>query len=112
MNGSSALYSAYFGVGVGPGDEVICPTYTWICTIGPALLRANLAYFDALEQRCRAALERGAPASPPDDADVEALAAFPFEEAIPPGVTVTQPEFYRPGHQKHIRLMLAHLASR
>jgi dTDP-4-amino-4,6-dideoxygalactose transaminase len=38
MNGSSALFSAYFGVGVGPGDEVICPTYTWICTIGPALL--------------------------------------------------------------------------
>lgn len=36
-NGSSALYCAYFGVGVGPGDEVICPTYTWICTIAPAL---------------------------------------------------------------------------
>ncbi len=38
FNGSAALYSAYFGVGVGPGDEVICPTYTWICTIGPAVL--------------------------------------------------------------------------
>ena len=37
MNGSSALYSAYFGLGVGPGDEVICPTYTWICTIAPAV---------------------------------------------------------------------------
>ena len=37
MNGSSALYCAYFGLGVGPGDEVICPTYTWICTIAPAL---------------------------------------------------------------------------
>ena len=37
-NGSSALYTAYFGVGLGPGDEIICPTYTWICTIGPALL--------------------------------------------------------------------------
>lgn len=37
MNGSSALYSAYFGVGVGPDDEVICPTYTWICTIAPAV---------------------------------------------------------------------------
>ena len=33
-----ALLSAYFGLGVGPGDEVICPTYTWICSIGPALL--------------------------------------------------------------------------
>ncbi len=37
LNGSSALYSAFFGLGVGPGDEVICPTYTWICTIAPAL---------------------------------------------------------------------------
>ncbi|MEJ2705793.1 MAG: DegT/DnrJ/EryC1/StrS family aminotransferase [Sedimentisphaerales bacterium] len=36
-NGSSALYCAYFGLGVGPEDEVICPTYTWICTIAPAL---------------------------------------------------------------------------
>jgi dTDP-4-amino-4,6-dideoxygalactose transaminase len=38
FNGSSALYAAYFGVGLGPDDEIICPTYTWICTIGPALL--------------------------------------------------------------------------
>lgn len=37
-NGSSALYAAYFGVGLGPGDEIICPSYTWICTMGPALL--------------------------------------------------------------------------
>ncbi len=35
MNGTSALYSAFFGLKVGPGDEVICPTYTWICTISP-----------------------------------------------------------------------------
>ncbi|OHB79438.1 MAG: hypothetical protein A2W31_01240 [Planctomycetes bacterium RBG_16_64_10] len=38
MNGTSALYCAYFGLGVGPGDEVICPVNTWICTIAPALL--------------------------------------------------------------------------
>ena len=37
LNGSSALYSAYFGAGVGPGDEVLCPSYTWISTIAPAL---------------------------------------------------------------------------
>ncbi len=36
-NGSAALYCAHFGLGVGPSDEVICPTYTWICTIAPAL---------------------------------------------------------------------------
>jgi len=37
-NGTLAIYSALFGLGVGPGDEVICPTYTWICSISPALL--------------------------------------------------------------------------
>jgi len=36
-NGTLAIYSALYGLGVGPGDEVICPTYTWICTISPAL---------------------------------------------------------------------------
>ncbi|HPC18100.1 MAG TPA: DegT/DnrJ/EryC1/StrS family aminotransferase [Candidatus Hydrogenedentes bacterium] len=38
VNGTSALYSAYFGLGVGPGDEVVCPVNTWICSIAPALL--------------------------------------------------------------------------
>ena len=28
-NGTSAIHSAYFAVGVGPGDEVIVPAYTW-----------------------------------------------------------------------------------
>jgi dTDP-4-amino-4,6-dideoxygalactose transaminase len=37
FNGTTAIYAALFGVGVGPGDEVICPVYTWICTIAPAL---------------------------------------------------------------------------
>ena len=36
-NGTAALHSAMFGVGVGPGDEVICPTYTWMGSITPAL---------------------------------------------------------------------------
>ena len=38
MNGTASLYSAYFGLGIGPGDEVICPVNTWICTIAPAIL--------------------------------------------------------------------------
>jgi perosamine synthetase len=37
VNGTSALYSAFFGLGVGPGDEVICPTFVWIGSIAPAL---------------------------------------------------------------------------
>jgi len=35
VNGTAALFSAFFGLGVGPGDEVICPSYTWICTVSP-----------------------------------------------------------------------------
>ncbi len=47
-NGTSALYSALFGLGVGPGDEVICPTYTWICTIAPApLLGARVVFCES-----------------------------------------------------------------
>jgi dTDP-4-amino-4,6-dideoxygalactose transaminase len=38
VNGTAAIHSAMFGLGVGPGDEVICPTYTWICSISPALM--------------------------------------------------------------------------
>jgi perosamine synthetase len=47
MNGTAALYSAYFGLGVGPGDEVICPVNTWICSIAPApLLGAKPVFCD------------------------------------------------------------------
>lgn len=37
-NGSMALHSAFFGIGLGPGDEFIAPTYTWICSISGALM--------------------------------------------------------------------------
>ncbi len=37
INGTAAIHSAMFGLGVGPGDEVICPTYTWMGSITPAL---------------------------------------------------------------------------
>ena len=37
-SGSLALYAAYFGAGVGPGDEVLCPSFTWVNTVGPAIL--------------------------------------------------------------------------
>ncbi len=50
-NGSAALYSAYFGMGVGPGDELICPSYTWICTIGPALLLGAKPVFCEVDPR-------------------------------------------------------------
>jgi len=36
-NGTSAMYSAMFSVGIGPGTEVICPSYTWWASIAPAI---------------------------------------------------------------------------
>ncbi len=36
-SGTATLHSAYFAVGVGPGDEVLVPTYTWHATITPIL---------------------------------------------------------------------------
>ena len=37
-NGTMALYSAFFGIGLGPGDEFICPTYTWIATVSAGIM--------------------------------------------------------------------------
>src|SRR5262245_32646968 len=77
---------------------------------GPALLQRNMAYFDTIEQRCRAALARGVPGVPAAAADVEALVGFPFAEALPAESDATALEgFYRPGHQAAIRAMLEHL---
>lgn len=78
---------------------------------GPELIGENLAYFDRLEALCRAALDGGAPAHPAEDADLEALAGFPFGAAIADGVQVEE-GFYRPGHHEAIRAMLADLAGR
>ena len=36
-SGTMALYSAYFALGIKPGDEVICPTVTYHATATPAL---------------------------------------------------------------------------
>jgi dTDP-4-amino-4,6-dideoxygalactose transaminase len=34
-SGTAALHSAYFGLGLGPGDEVLVPTYTFLATVMP-----------------------------------------------------------------------------
>ncbi len=36
-NGTSALLCAYLAAGVGPGDEVVHPCYSWISAIAPAV---------------------------------------------------------------------------
>ncbi len=36
-SGTSAIYSMYEGLGLGPGDEVICPTYTFFATVSPLM---------------------------------------------------------------------------
>ena len=54
MNGTASLFSAYFGLGVGPGDEVICPTYTWICTISPVIFLGGTK-----DQQCLTAAPEG-----------------------------------------------------
>jgi perosamine synthetase len=37
INGTAAMHSAMFGLGLGPGDEVISPSYNWISSVAPAL---------------------------------------------------------------------------
>ena len=51
INGTAALHSAMFGVGVGPGDEVICPTYTWMGSITPALALMATPVFCEVDPR-------------------------------------------------------------
>jgi dTDP-4-amino-4,6-dideoxygalactose transaminase len=36
-SGTATLHSAYFAVGVGPGDEVLVPAYTWHASATPVL---------------------------------------------------------------------------
>ncbi len=50
-NGTAALHSAMFGLGVGPGDEVICPTYTWMGSVTPALTLMATPVFCEVDPR-------------------------------------------------------------
>ena len=36
-SGTSALHAAFFAAGIGPGDEVLAPTYTFLATVTPIL---------------------------------------------------------------------------
>ena len=67
----------------------------------PTLISRNIAYFDTVEERCRAALASGVATAD------EAPALWPFAEA---GTGQHGPDdlttMYRDGHRRHIALML------
>lgn len=81
-------------------------------TIGPALLDANVRYYDLLEERCRTALAKGVPVQPDEDTDVVALVNFPFAEALPAGdfSDFLEPHHATSWHPFAIRQMLQWLA--
>jgi glyoxylase-like metal-dependent hydrolase (beta-lactamase superfamily II) len=92
---------------LGPSAALYCHAPV---TSGPRLLHENIAYFDTVEHRCRAALARGVTAHPAADEDVEELVGFPFDEALPAGMDAQAlPDFYRAGHRTAIRVMLEYL---
>ncbi|MBN2329722.1 MAG: DegT/DnrJ/EryC1/StrS family aminotransferase [Candidatus Omnitrophica bacterium] len=45
VNGTSALYSALYALGVGPGDEVIVPAYTFVASVNAILQQFALPVF-------------------------------------------------------------------
>lgn len=112
LEGLPALRQSLARLAAIPADVALyCHAPT---TIGPALLRHNIAYFDTLERRCWAALARGAPSKPAEDVDVVALTGCTFDDALP--AEINSPaihEFYRTeGHVSQLRMMLEWLGSR
>lgn len=80
-------------------------------TIGPQLLHDNMAYFDQMESRCRAALAQGVPAALPPDLDLIALVGCPIDEMLPAGDPwqTLHPYYRTAGHADQIRTMLTWL---
>lgn len=44
-SGTNALFSLYFGIGIGPGDEVISPAYTFFASVAPVLNLGGVPVF-------------------------------------------------------------------
>jgi hypothetical protein len=82
--------------------------------IGSALSAPLSAYFDRLEEKCRAALARGVPAQPEATANVIALVDCPFVAAAPSSGRwqTVHPYYQTEGHAQQIRMMLASLAQK
>jgi len=50
-NGTAAIQAALFAVGVGPGDEVITPSYTWHCGVTPILACHGIPVFCEIDPK-------------------------------------------------------------
>lgn len=50
-NGTSTLHAAFFAVGVGPGDEVIAPAYTWQAGVVPIMAAHGIPVFADVDRR-------------------------------------------------------------
>jgi len=93
------------------------PTIVLPCHGGatsPDLLSRNIAYFDALEQRVRAALAAGeVSAESADRADLPELIGMPIAEmARIAGIDpATVSDFYRNSHLLAVRALLVHLSN-
>lgn len=81
-------------------------------TVGRQLLLDNIAYFNAIEAQCRAALARGLHLPVSEDADVITLVDCAWETAVPhTPAWQNVHEFYKTaGHAEQIRAMLHWLA--
>jgi dTDP-4-amino-4,6-dideoxygalactose transaminase len=50
-NGTSTLWSSYFALGVGLGDEVIHPNFTWICSVAPTYMLGARPVFAEIDPK-------------------------------------------------------------
>jgi perosamine synthetase len=50
-NGTSTLHAAYFAAGVGPGDEVIVPSYQWHLAVTPILACHGVPVFCEIDPK-------------------------------------------------------------
>jgi glyoxylase-like metal-dependent hydrolase (beta-lactamase superfamily II) len=74
---------------------------------GPELVQQNIAYFDRVEEACRAATSRGIVVSESDDVELERRIGWTFAEVIGDAeAAAVLPEMYQRGHRAHLRLML------
>ncbi len=50
-SGTSTLHAAYWAIGIGPGDEVLVPTYTWPTTATAVVLASGIPVFCDIDRK-------------------------------------------------------------